>query len=177
MNWIWIVIRITGLTAYFLLTLSLLAGIFRYIPRNKGSILSFHQSIGQIALLFIGIHACLLMYDNYQPYSLTSILVPFTSPTNPILTGLGTIAAYLLIIVIFTSDFMKAIGRSLWKKTHYLVFPLWFLAAIHGFFLGTDSQTQWAEMMYASTSLSVILATLYLAIMMNKKKKQNGVRT
>ncbi|UZJ79858.1 hypothetical protein [Fictibacillus sp. KU28468] len=31
MNWIWFFIRVTGLTAYLLLTLSLLAGIMRQV--------------------------------------------------------------------------------------------------------------------------------------------------
>lgn len=116
MNWIWIIIRVTGLSGYFLLTLSLLAGIYRHIPRKKGNILTFHQIIGQVALLFIGVHACFLLYDTYQPYTIKSILIPFTSPNDPILTGIGTIATYLLAVVIFTSDFMKEFGLSLWKK-------------------------------------------------------------
>jgi DMSO/TMAO reductase YedYZ heme-binding membrane subunit len=173
MNWIWIIIRVAGLAGYFLLTLSLLAGIYRHIPRKKGNILAFHQIIGQVALLYIGIHACLLLYDTYQPYTLKSILIPFTSPNEPILTGIGTIATFLLVIVIFTSDFMKEFGRSLWKKTHYLVFPLWILSAIHGLFLGTDSQTIWAEVLYLSTALMVVLSTLYLVVLMNKKKPAN----
>jgi methionine sulfoxide reductase heme-binding subunit len=172
MNWIWMVIRICGLVGYFLLTLSLLAGILRHIPRKKASILSFHQIIGQVALLFIGIHACLLLYDTYQPYSLKAILIPFASPNEPILTGIGTIATYLLIIVIFTSDFMKSVGKKLWKKLHFLVFPLWVLSAIHGLYLGTDSQTNWAYLLYISTTLSVILSTLYLIVTMNKKNQR-----
>lgn len=174
MNWIWIVIRVTGLAGYFLLTLSLLAGIYRHSPRKKGSILAFHQIIGQVALLFIGIHACLLLFDSYQPYTLKSILVPFASPYDPILTGLGTIAAYLLFIVIFNSDFMKQIGRSLWKKTHYLVFPLWIISAIHGLFLGTDSQTQWAEILYLSTTLMVVLSTLFLVVTIKKAREHRS---
>jgi methionine sulfoxide reductase heme-binding subunit len=171
MNWIWIIVRVTGLAGYFLLTLSLLAGIYRHIPRKKGNILTFHQIIGQAALLFIGVHACLLLYDTYKPYTLKSILIPFTSPNDPILTGVGTIATYLLVVVIFTSDFMKEFGRSFWKKTHYLVFPLWILSAVHGLFLGTDSQTIWAEVLYLSTTLMVVLSTLYLVVLMNKKKQ------
>lgn len=174
MNWIWIIIRVTGLAGYFLLTLSLLAGIYRHIPRKKGNILAFHQIIGQVALLFIGIHACLLLYDTYQPYTLKSILIPFASPNDPILTGMGTIATYLLIVVIFTSDFMKEFGRSLWKKTHYLVFPLWMLSAIHGLFIGSDSQTGWGDALYLSTAFMVVLSILYLVITMNKKKPINA---
>lgn len=162
MNWIWIAIRATGLTGYFLLTISLLMGIYSHIPRKKGSILAFHQIIGQVALLFIAVHAYLLIFDNYEPYSVTALLIPFTASYEPILSGLGTVAAYLLLIVIVTSDFMKKVGRSVWKKTHYLVFPLWFLSAIHGLFLGTDSDSLWAVALYGGTVLVVSTATIFL---------------
>lgn len=56
------------------------------------------------------------------------------------------------------------------EKTHYLVFPLWILSAFHGLFLGTDSQAIWAEVLYLSTTLMVVLSTLYLVVLMNKKK-------
>ena len=137
---------------------------------KRGNILAFHQMIGQVGLLFIGIHACLLMFDSYVPYSVTSLLIPFTAPNHPILSGLGTIATYLFIIVVFTSDFMKVIGRSLWKKTHYLVFPMWFLAAIHGLSIGTDSQTVWAEVLYIGTTGAVILSTIVLILTKNRKQ-------
>jgi methionine sulfoxide reductase heme-binding subunit len=176
MNWIWIAVRVTGLTGYFLLTLSLLVGIYSHVPRKKSFILVFHQIIGQVALLFIGIHAYLLIFDHYEPYSIRSILIPFSAPNEPILNGMGTIATYLLMIVVVTSDFMKQIGRSIWKKTHYLVFPLWLLSAIHGLFLGSDSQTIWGTVLYASTTVTVILSTLFL-ILKRSKTEQSRVRS
>lgn len=169
MNWIWISVRVAGFTGYFLLTLSLLAGIYQHIPRKKGSILVFHQIIGQVALLFIGIHACLLLFDSYEPFSLKSLLIPFAAPNYPILNGFGTVATYLLLLVVFTSDFIKEIGRSFWRKTHYLVFPIWFLSAVHGLFLGTDSQTMWAHVLYISSSAAVLISTLYLVFKKNRK--------
>lgn len=172
MNWIWIAIRATGLTGYFLLTISLLLGIYSHIPRKKGSILAFHQIIGQVALLFIGIHAYLLIFDNYEPYSIKALLIPFTAAYEPILSGLGTIAAYLLIIVLLTSDFMKKVGRSVWKKTHYLVFPLWFLSVIHGLFLGTDTESIWAEALYGGTVLMVSMATIFLVFKKYSNKRK-----
>lgn len=175
MNWIWIAIRATGLTGYFLLTLSLLMGIYSHIPRKKGSVLAFHQIIGQIALLFIAVHAYLLIFDNYEPYSVTELLIPFSASYEPILSGLGTIAVYLLIIVILTSDFMKKVGRSAWKKAHYLVFPLWFLSAIHGLFLGTDTQSLWAVALYGSTVLIISMATIFLVLKKYSKKRKGKV--
>ncbi|MEW8987353.1 MAG: iron reductase, partial [Bacillus sp. (in: firmicutes)] len=70
MSWIWILIRVTGLTAYVLLTLSILAGIIKYIPGKQWRILEFHQAIGQVALVTIGIHAALLIFDQYEPYTI-----------------------------------------------------------------------------------------------------------
>lgn len=73
------------------------------------------------------IHAFLLFFDHYQPSTITEVLIPFQSNYEPILSGIGTIAMYLLLIVIVTSDFMKHIGNAIWKQTHYLAFPTWFL--------------------------------------------------
>ena len=50
MNWIWFGIRVLGLTSYLLLTLSVLGGILRGVPKKKFFLLQFHQQIGQIAL-------------------------------------------------------------------------------------------------------------------------------
>ncbi|RLQ97436.1 ferric reductase-like transmembrane domain-containing protein [Falsibacillus albus] len=173
MNWTWLLIRITGLTAYSLLTISVLAGIFRHIPRKKAGILEFHQVIGQIALLGSAVHVYLLFFDHFQPFSLTEALVPFMSPYHRILSGIGTIALYIFIIVIVTSDFMKAIGRKVWKKTHYLVFPLWLMTWVHGFYLGTDSKTEWSMFLYWGSFLLVLGASLYLGYVTSTKKPAN----
>lgn len=171
MNWIWFLVRITGLAAYLLLTLSVLAGIYRHIPRKKAPILEFHQIIGQVALLGIAVHAFLLFFDHYEPYSLPSVLIPFMSEDHRFLTGIGTIATYLLILVVVTSDFMKAVGRSAWKKAHYLVFPVWFLAWLHSVYIGTDSGTVWAQGLYWGSFLAVLASTLYMAARIRRKNE------
>ncbi len=170
MSWIWILIRVTGLTAYVLLTLSILAGIIKHIPGKKWRILEFHQAIGQVALVTIGIHAALLIFDQYEPYTIEEIFIPFMASYHPILSAMGTIAAYLLVIVILTSNFMKVIGRSLWKKSHYLVFPVWFLSLVHGLLLGTDSSTSWAIWLYFTSFLFVLGSTFYMIYRMKKNR-------
>ncbi|WP_035324125.1 ferric reductase-like transmembrane domain-containing protein [Peribacillus kribbensis] len=172
MNWTWFFIRVTGLTAYLLLTISLTAGMFLHLPKKKGNLLVFHQILGQVALLLIGVHAYLLVFDHYQPYSLKAILIPFASGEDRVMSGIGIIAMYLLLIVIITSDFMKKVGKSLWKKLHYLVFPAWILSAVHGLFLGSDSGAYWGKILYAGTTAVVVLGFMYLITSSSKKKKQ-----
>jgi len=173
MNWIWFLVRITGLAAYLLLTLSVLAGIYRHIPRKKAPILEFHQIIGQVALLGIALHAFLLFFDHYEPYSLSTVLIPFMSENHRFLIGIGTISAYLLILVVVTSDFMKAVGKSAWKKAHYLVFPVWFLAWLHSVNIGSDSGTVWAQGLYWGSFVAVLLSTFYMVVGINRKNKSS----
>ncbi|UZJ79859.1 hypothetical protein [Fictibacillus sp. KU28468] len=121
--------------------------------------------------MFIGIHTFLLLFDQYEPYTLEAIFVPFASSYHPILSGIGTIATYMLLIVILTSDFMKVIGKSVWKKTHYLVFLLWLLFFLHGILFGTESSANWAPFFYWRTFAVIICGTLYLGAAMTRSKK------
>ena len=117
----------------------------------------------------------LLFFDHYQPSTITEVLIPFQSNYELILSGIGTIAMYLLLIVIVTSDFMKHIGNAIWKQTHYLAFPTWFLISIHGFFTGTESTSGWAKGMYLVSFLLVLGSTLYM-VLKRSKKRSNVVR-
>ncbi|MEW4327322.1 ferric reductase-like transmembrane domain-containing protein [Rossellomorea marisflavi] len=177
MNWIWFGIRVLGLTSYLLLTLSVLGGILRGVPKKKYFLLQFHQQIGQIALLLGGLHGFLLLFDSYEPYSLVGLLVPFASSYEPVLSGFGTIGLYLLLIVIVTSDFMKKIGRVAWKKAHYLAFPCWLLIWAHGLFMGTEGREGWALVMYGSTFLLVLFATIYMTAGRRKQNKPVDARS
>ncbi|MDR4937957.1 ferric reductase-like transmembrane domain-containing protein [Rossellomorea marisflavi] len=177
MNWIWFGIRVLGLTSYLLLTLSVLGGILRGVPKKKYFLLQFHQQIGQIALLLGGLHGFLLLFDSYEPYSLIGLLIPFASSFEPVLSGFGTIGLYLLLIVIVTSDFMKTIGRAAWKKAHYLAFPSWLLIWAHGLFIGTEGREEWALAMYGSTFLLVLFATIYMTVGRRKQNKPVDARS
>jgi methionine sulfoxide reductase heme-binding subunit len=173
MSWIWILIRTTGLTAYFLLTLSVLLGIFQSYPSmpiKKGTMNILHLKIGQIALFIAGVHAYLLLYDHYQPFTILDLLIPFHSDYHPFLVGIGILSIYTWIVIVFTSDFMKAFGIKVWKKIHLFVYPLWLMTTIHGFLLGSDSNTLWSSILYLTASLTIIISTVFLFINKTNKK-------
>ena len=66
------------------------------------------------------------------------MLVPFASSWHPVAVAWGVTALYLLLAVELTSLLRSRISKRVWRATHYLSFPLFALATIHGLSAGTD---------------------------------------
>jgi predicted ferric reductase len=71
--------------------------------------------------------------------------------------GVGTLALYLGALVTFSFWFRGRIGTRTWRYLHYLSVMVFFAALWHGLQLGTDSEEQWARVIYVGTSLSLVL--------------------
>lgn len=178
----WVLIRLFGLLAYLFFTLSVIFGMlgqFAFFKHKKAILFQVHLSSAWAGLVTVLVHMLLLLIDSYQPYGLGEILIPFAASYSPILSGIGTIAFLLFLIVIFTSDvMMKVLGRPLWKKIHTLVFPSWLGMVVHGLFLGTDSANIGVYSFYMA-SIIIVMAVLLLALLneQNKKTAQQKDRT
>jgi sulfoxide reductase heme-binding subunit YedZ len=158
----WTLIRTSGLLAYFFLFLATTGGLLARLDFIKGkmkAILMFtHQSAASMSI-FVGLfHAILLGFDTYVKFEWIEIFIPFSSQYESFLSGLGTISFYLIAILLLSSEFMKKIKPRIWKALHFLSFPAFLFAAIHGIFLGTDTSENWAFVYYASTLVLFIIA-------------------
>jgi DMSO/TMAO reductase YedYZ heme-binding membrane subunit len=56
---------------------------------------------------------------------------PIHSPLQPWINLAGAVALYLLVLVMGSSLLRTQIGRPLWRKLHYLVFPAAVLLFLH----------------------------------------------
>jgi len=161
----WNLIRVSGFLAYFLLTLSIMAGLMQKISSFKNQkqlMMERHKISGWIGMLTIVFHGTLLLVDHYVPYKISELIIPFAAENEPFLSGIGTISFYLFLIVMATSDFfMKKLGFKLWKKLHFLVIPAWVFMILHGIFIGTDSDQVWAIFIYC---LGIVFVTTLLII-------------
>ncbi|WP_338749003.1 ferric reductase-like transmembrane domain-containing protein [Bacillus sp. FJAT-52991] len=157
-TWEWI--RASGITAYLLLFISNLAGMMvkGKIASKKGQpiLLSIHQTAGWLALLLSLFHAFMLLFDRYVTYSLVELFIPFTATYQPLASSAGTLAFYIIVILFFSSDVMKKIGRKWWRSIHFLALPAYFLALIHGVLIGTDSGAMWMILFYSMTFMMVV---------------------
>jgi sulfoxide reductase heme-binding subunit YedZ len=161
---IWYAARASGVAAYVALSLVVSLGLglsgkaqSRAWPRF--SIEEVHRFGGLLVGSLIGIHVLAIAADSFLPFSLTQLLVPFTSSYRPLWTGLGIAAAELLVALAITNHYRRRLPYAFWRKAHYLNFAIWALASVHGLMAGTDRGATWLAVLYAA-SVAVVAGLL-----------------
>ena len=162
----WILARATGLTAYVLLTLSVLAGlVVKSRPFGRAlkaaSVVDTHRFLSLLALGAIGLHGLALTLDHTVHIGLSSLLVPGLSGYRPLATGLGVVAAELAGLVIVSFPLRKRIGLRAWRRLHWATYGVFALATAHGLAAGTDSSQPWAFSLYLAAVFAVATATAW----------------
>lgn len=160
----WYAARAAGIVAYLLLSSSLalgllLAGKQRFEHWPRFALEDVHRFAGLLAGLLIGLHVVTIAIDSQAHVGLASAIVPFTADYRPLWTGLGTVAAELLLLLAVTNHYRKRLAYAFWRRLHYLNFGVWLAATAHGLGAGTDSGSPWFVGLYAgSTAFLVLLA-------------------
>jgi predicted ferric reductase len=165
----WYITRSAGVMAYLLLWLSTAWGlavsskIFDPLLHRQHTY-DFHQFISLLALGFTALHFGVLLFDNYLPFSVSQVLVPFTAPTMTFWVGIGGVAWYLSLLVTVTFYARRKIGMHAFRWIHTFSLVAFAGAAMHGIYSGTDSPLAAMTLMYEFTTLSVIFLTAYWLI-------------
>ncbi len=133
----WLLARASGLTAYVLLTLAVLAGITvktRVLGRavRASSTVDVHRFLTTLALGALAIHGATLVLDTTVRITPLALLVPGLSPYRPLPTGLGVLAAELMGLVVLSFRFRRRIGMRAWRSLHFATYPIFLLATAHG---------------------------------------------
>jgi predicted ferric reductase len=164
MNTTWYVARAGGMLAFTLLTASVVLGLLmsrrdRFDAWPRFALEDVHRFVSLLAGTFIVIHGGALLFDGYLPFSLTSLLVPFTAPYRPLAVAAGVVAAELLAALALTNHYRASLPHRFWRRAHYLNFAVWLLALAHGITAGTDSKTPWAISIYLASAAMVAALT------------------
>jgi sulfoxide reductase heme-binding subunit YedZ len=149
----WYVARAGGLTAFALLTASVVLGLLLAGRESLGwprfALQDVHRFAGLLAGTFVAVHGFALLVDNYFDFTLASLIVPGLSPYRPVAVAAGVVAAELLVALAVTNPYRTALPYSFWRRAHYANFAVWLLALGHGLAAGTDRDTTWALVVYA----------------------------
>lgn len=129
-----------GLAAVYLLSVNVLLGLLmsaRYNPwkrwpHRRINLLKLHNWTGYVGLALSALHPIPLLFMEKPRFSLANVLVPVSSPEQPVINTVGALALYLLAFTVVTSIYRAAIGRRRWKMLHYLTYLLAALLIIHG---------------------------------------------
>lgn len=153
----WDAARASGFAGYLLLWGSTLSGVAVYMRfRLGGHSLAIpfeaHRILSTLALSFVGVHVVALLLDPVVPFRFVDALLPFTSAYRPFQVGLGVIGLWLLVAVLASTALAARMPYSVWRRIHYLSFPCYVLALVHGIASGSDSSGQFALIVYALTA-------------------------
>lgn len=166
----WGVTKAAGFSSYLLLFVSVILGAFAHSKqvsiKQRAKLIIAHQWFGWFGFLFSLIHGVVLWIDDFQPFRVVELLVPFYAEYKPIATGIGILAFYMFLAVMLSSDGIKKLGIKAWRSIHYLAFPAFVLSFIHGLTAGSDSGQSMVKGMYVLTAL---LFVLFILLRMKKK--------
>jgi sulfoxide reductase heme-binding subunit YedZ len=163
---IWLSARSMGLVAYALATCTVVLGVATAsragdrVP-GRGFVSDTHRALTLLTMLAVAGHVLLLAFDQYARFSPAALLVPFVSWYRPVWTGLGVLAAYVLLVVYASFYVRSRIGYRTWRTLHYASFAVFVMATAHGLLAGTDSSAVWARWLYAAAVSGVALAVAY----------------
>ena len=162
----WYLGRASGFVAYALLVGSMLLGIGISSRVFDGLLVrpwvfEMHQFLSYFLLIATAFHALILLPDPYAQFDPVELLVPFASPYRPLATALGTIALYGLVAVAFSHYAKRWLGQTGWRNLHYVSFPLFAGALIHGVTAGADSSSTPVQVSYLASGLAVVFFTFF----------------
>jgi sulfoxide reductase heme-binding subunit YedZ len=163
---LWELIRASGLLAYVLLSAGVALGIavrvraLDWIMKRAWAFES-HQVLSVLAMAFTIIHVALLLGNSHVPFGVKEILIPFAVAWRPAAAAMGTLALYLVGLLVVSSYIRPLIGQKLWRAIHYGGFVAWVMALAHGITAGSDSGLPWVQYVYLGTGLLVAFLSVF----------------
>ena len=165
----WLLARATGIAAYVLLTVSVLAGLLvksrPFGTKIKPAIaVDIHRTLAVLSITALAGHGLALVLDHTVEIGVLALLVPGTAPYRAFWTGLGVIAGELMLLVWVSFGLRKRIGMRNWRRLHWTTYGAFAGATAHGVMAGTDSSSPWALAMYFGAVGAVVAATAWRAL-------------
>jgi sulfoxide reductase heme-binding subunit YedZ len=169
---LWFLARAAGFMALAGATAAICLGAWtsgssagRRVERRESRLLLqlAHRSAAVVTLALLGLQTVLLVLDSHVAISVPGALVPFTAGYRGTAVGLGTLAAYSLLVVGLVGALRGRLAGSpravrWWRPVHALAYAVWPLSLAHGLWSGTDTRTWWAVTLYVGSSLAVVTA-------------------
>jgi sulfoxide reductase heme-binding subunit YedZ len=128
-----------------------------------------HRSAAVVTLAMLALHVLLLVTDRFVDLTVPGVLVPFTAGYRGFALGLGTLAAYGLLVVALSGAARGRLAASAkaaqgWRVVHVSAYVAWLLSMAHGILAGTDTGRWWTWLLYAGCAATVSVAVVVRAV-------------
>ena len=141
----WLLARSAGITAYVLLTIVTLTGLWLSHPKryrwrrpSPPTRIRIHIVLTVFTLVFLVMHIVALVMDPYAKVGWTGALFPFGSEYRPLPVTLGLISVWAGLIAGITAALAGRMGRW-WAPLHKAAGLTWVLAWLHSVLSGSDT--------------------------------------
>jgi sulfoxide reductase heme-binding subunit YedZ len=162
----WMLARVTGLTSFVALSMSLLSGLaLRTAVLDRLASNRVMRSTHEFTAILwapVGLlHVLSLLLDHTARVGPLDLLLPFQMSYGTLAIGLGTVSLDLFVLVAVTAWLRRRLNPGLWRWLHRLAYPAFALLFLHAVLGGSDfddplvSAVTWA--------VAAILAVLSLA--------------
>jgi sulfoxide reductase heme-binding subunit YedZ len=157
----WYLTRAAAVSAYVLLTLTVLLGLFQSLARTSRERITWivddlHRFIASLMLVMTAGHLLTLWLDPFLPFSIANFFIPANEPYRPVAVNLGVFGVYAMVCILISSWMRQQIPHRFWRAIHYLSFVMFVLVTLHGIMAGSDAGEPWMRAIYAGASTSVI---------------------
>lgn len=147
--------------------------------RQRVLLQSAHRTTGVIAVAALFIHIATKL--SIQHITVLDVFVPFMASYNTLYVGLGTLAAWFLVSVLWTGlARAKFAGRGkpwMWRSLHSTAYLAWPIALVHGLSAGRAAAT-WIIVSYVVCVLGVLVGlAVRLSVSLNRKKDFSSTAT
>ncbi|HEX4491216.1 MAG TPA: ferric reductase-like transmembrane domain-containing protein [Acidimicrobiia bacterium] len=182
MNVWWDAARSSGVVAWMVLAFSVLWGlalstkVLGSRPRPSW-LLDLHRYLGGLAVVFTAVHVGAVLVDQYVHFSIVNALVPFTGSWHPAAMAWGIVSLYLLLAVEITSLLRHRLSKRAWRAVHFLSFPLFVTATIHGLTVGTDRHALLlrAALVVVAVVIGLLTAVRFADVPVNDSERAHDV--
>ena len=139
----WFIARITGLTAFAVLSLAVLTGealrtsVLDFLAKNR-AIRKLHDFTTPLWLPLVFAHIIALVLDKTARIQPVNVVVPFVTDYGQLPIGLGTLAFDIIMVVTITSWLRSRMNNTLWMWIHRTSYVAFVAIFFHAALSGTD---------------------------------------
>lgn len=164
---LWYTARGAGLATLIMLSVATALGALGSVklrhPSTRVIAQYIHRTAAALGLGLLAVHVTSIVVDDRSGVGVAGALVPFASAYRPGSVALGSIAAYVLLLVAalgLARGRLTRSGRaaSSWRALHALAYGAWAVAMLHGLRSGTDAGERWVQLIFLGCAFGVLAA-------------------
>ncbi|TDC39670.1 hypothetical protein E1211_03520 [Micromonospora sp. 15K316] len=169
-----------GVVTLVALSLTVMLGLLAtdrlvLLIRHRVLLQSAHRATGVLGVAGLGLHVLTKIATGRA--ASTDAVVPFVSGAG-LYVGLGTVAALLMVAVLWTgvirARFANVGPKWLWRALHSLAYASWPFALVHGLNAGRAAKP-WVTLSYLACVLLVVMALLVrLSVTLGRRSREQN---